>query len=250
MSKINISGIVKGIKVSTTYLTPIIEAVCNSIDSIGERKGGKIDIIVYRDGQKSLDDNDQSKVCGSIIGFDVVDNGVGFITANRDSFDTYLSGHKFKSGGKGFGRFMYLKYFSKVSIDSYYMEDGKSYHRSFDFGHKEEIIENEKNEPVCNDNFKCKTTLHLKSAIKDYNADKRLEVIARKLVERLLVFFVDKSKNMPVITLKECDGSNPYILNDFINKNETIQFVQEEDFYLSDKDRKKYKFTEIGRAHV
>ena len=46
MSKINISGIVKGIKASTTYLTPIIEAVCNSIDSIGERKGGKIDIIV------------------------------------------------------------------------------------------------------------------------------------------------------------------------------------------------------------
>ena len=243
MSKINISGIVKGIKASTTYLTPIIEAVCNSIDSIGERKGGKIDIIAYRDGQKSLEDDDLSKVCGSIIGFDVVDNGVGFITANRDSFDTYLSGHKLKSGGKGFGRFMYLKYFNKVSIDSYYMEDGKFYHRSFDFGHKEEIIENEKNELLCGDNFECKTTLHLKSSIKDYNADKGLEVIARKLVERLLVFFVDKSKNMPVITLKECDGSNPYILNDFINKNETIQFVQEEDFYLSDKDRKKNKFT-------
>ena len=243
MSKINIFGIVKGIKASTTYLTPIIEAVCNSIDSIGERTGGKIDIVAYRDGQKSLDDNDQSKVCGSIIGFDVVDNGVGFITANRDSFDTYLSGHKLKSGGKGFGRFMYLKYFKKVSIDSYYIEDGKSFHRSFDFGHKEEIIENEKNELVISDNFECKTTLHLKSAIKDYNADKGLDVIARKLVERLLVFFVDKSKNMPVITLKECDGSNPYILNDFINKNETIQFVQEEDFHLSGKDRKRYKFT-------
>lgn len=243
MSKINISGIVKGIKASTTYLTPIIEAVCNSIDSIGEQKGGKIDIIAYRDGQRSLNDDDESKVCGSIIGFDVVDNGVGFITANRDSFDTYLSGHKFKSGGKGFGRFMYLKYFNKVSVDSYYMEDGKSYHRSFDFGHKEEIIENEKNELVRGDNFECKTTLHLKSAIKDYNADKGLEVIARKLVERLLVFFVDKSKNMPVITLKECDGSNPYILNDFINKNETIQFVQEEDFHLSGKDRKRFKFT-------
>ena len=32
------------------------------------------------------------------------------------SFDTYLSGHKYESGGKGFGRFMYLKYFKKVSI--------------------------------------------------------------------------------------------------------------------------------------
>lgn len=29
MSKLNTLGIVKGIKASTTYLTPIIEAVCN-----------------------------------------------------------------------------------------------------------------------------------------------------------------------------------------------------------------------------
>lgn len=38
MSKLNILGIVRGIKAQTTYLTPIIEAVCNSIDSIGKRK--------------------------------------------------------------------------------------------------------------------------------------------------------------------------------------------------------------------
>lgn len=41
MSKLNILGIVKGIKAQTTYLTPIIEAVCNSIDSIGKRKMGQ-----------------------------------------------------------------------------------------------------------------------------------------------------------------------------------------------------------------
>ena len=29
MSKLNILGIVKGIKAQTTYLTPIIEAVCS-----------------------------------------------------------------------------------------------------------------------------------------------------------------------------------------------------------------------------
>lgn len=32
-------------------------------------------------------------------------------------------------------------------------------------------------------------------------------------------------------------------MNDFIIKNETIQFVREEDFHLSGKDRKRYKFT-------
>lgn len=114
MSKLNILGIVRGIKAQTTYLTPIIEAVCNSIDSIGNLSNGTIDIMAIRDGQKSYEGN--TSVSGSIIGFDIIDNGVGFTEANRDSFDTYLSGHKYESGGKGFGRFMYLKYFKKSQL--------------------------------------------------------------------------------------------------------------------------------------
>lgn len=176
MSKLNILGIVKGIKAQTTYLTPIIETVCNSIDSIGNRPNGSIDIIAIRDGQKSFNDKEDS-ACGSIIGFDVIDNGVCFTETNRDSFDTYLSGHKYESGGKGFGRFMYLKYFQKVSVDSYYKIGEECWHRTFDFGHNEEIIENEKNELCKNIDIVCKTTLHLKSAVKDYKADKGLEVM-------------------------------------------------------------------------
>lgn len=50
---------------------------------------------------------------------------------------------------------------------------------------------------------------------------------------------------MPIITLKECDGSNPIILNDFVGKNNTIQFVQEESFELEDKRHAKQQFTVI-----
>lgn len=47
MSKINIDRIVKDIKSRTTYLTPIIEAVCNSVDAIGNnRTDGYVKIIV------------------------------------------------------------------------------------------------------------------------------------------------------------------------------------------------------------
>lgn len=187
---------------------------------------------------RANNDKDDS-ACGSIIGFDVIDNGVGFTDANRDSFDTYLSGHKYETGGKGFGRFMYLKYFHKVSIDSYYCSENQYWHRTFDFGHNEEIIENETNDLCQEENVSCKTILHLKSAVKGYNADKRLDVIARKLVERLLVFFVDKTESMPTITLKENDGTNPIVLNDFVNKNNTIQFVQEKSFELQDKKHTK-----------
>ena len=49
MSKINIEGIVRDIKGRTTYLTPLIEAICNSIDAIGGKSDGLIEIVVKRD---------------------------------------------------------------------------------------------------------------------------------------------------------------------------------------------------------
>jgi hypothetical protein len=116
MSKINIEGIVRDIKGRTTYLTPLIEAICNSIDAIGGKSDGLIEIVVKRDNQKSTDDVDKNRGIGSIISIDVKDNGKGFDENNRESFDTYKSGYKYHIGGKGFGRFMYLKYFNKVTI--------------------------------------------------------------------------------------------------------------------------------------
>ena len=55
-------------------------------------------------------------------------------------------------------------------------------------------------------------------------------------------FFVDTTPNMPIITLKESDGSNPIVLNDFVGKNNTIQFVQEECFELEDRKHAKQQF--------
>ena len=49
MSKINIAAIVRDITTRTTYLTPLVEAVCNSIDAIGDSPNGNIDIIVKRE---------------------------------------------------------------------------------------------------------------------------------------------------------------------------------------------------------
>ena len=46
MSKINIAGIVRDIKGRTTYLTTLIEAICNSIDAIGGKSDGLIEIVV------------------------------------------------------------------------------------------------------------------------------------------------------------------------------------------------------------
>lgn len=238
MSKINIDRIVKDIKSKTISLTPVIEAVCNSIDAIGpERTDGIIDIIVKRSGQKSLE-LDSTHTLSDIMAIDIIDNGIGFTEENKDSFDTYRSGFKMSKGGKGFGRFMYLKYFNHVSIESIFYEEDKYKQRSFTFGHADEIIENEKIIDIESDSsIHTGTTLHL-SSIKSFDLDKGLEVIARKLVERLLVFFVTGGIYTPKITIKEEDGSNAIILNDYIGDKSDIQQIgNEEKFSLKGREK-------------
>ncbi len=226
MSKINIDRIVSDIKTRSTSLTPIIEAVCNAMDAIApNRADGKIDIIVKRDKQQVIEAGGL-KVLGDITDIDVIDNGEGFTAENRESFDTYRSGHKINKGGKGFGRFMYLKYFRNVSIESIYLEDGVFWERTFKFGHKDEIIENEQIKRLDNYRDGTKTIVHL-SSIKEQDLDKGLEVIARKLVERLLVFFATGNQNTPIITILEEDGSNPIILNNYIGPKSDIYQVGE-----------------------
>lgn len=241
MSKINITGIVRDIKGRTTYLTPLIEAICNSIDAIGGKSGGLIEIVVKRDNQKSTTDAENNKGIGSIIAIDVIDNGKGFDNENRDSFDTYKSGYKYHIGGKGFGRFMYLKYFNCVSIESIYREGDDLKERSFTFGHGSEIIENEK---VCECNItdaKTGTILHLSSVKQNSIPDKGLDVIARKLVEKLLVFFADK--NLPQIVLKEADESSQIVLNNYIRNGGDIELIDEQHLSLkSHTSGKKHDF--------
>ena len=226
MSKINIEGIVRDINGKTTYITPLVEAICNSIDAIGEKKNGTIDIVLKRDNQLSIGDIDKTRGVGSIVSIDIIDNGKGFDKENRESFDTYKSGYKYKIGGKGFGRFMYLKYFNSVSIESIYKEGNVYRKRSFTFGHNSEIIENE-NDTVCeNQKGSTGTILHLSAIKKNANLDKGLDVIARKLVEKILVFFGDK--NLPIITLRENDDSNKIVLNHYVNSGGDIELILED----------------------
>jgi len=227
MSKINIDRIVKDIKTRSTILTPIIEAVCNSIDAINpNRTDGMIDIVIKRSGQLSLD-LESSKTQSDIIAIDIIDNGEGFTDSNRESFDTFRSGLKSQKGGKGFGRFMYLKYFNNVTVESIYKYENEYLKRNFTFGHSDEIIENEIIERIeSNNNVKTGTILHL-SSIKSHDIDKGIDVIARKLVERLLVFFATGDEHMPRICIKEEDNSNIIVLNDYVGNNSDIVQVGE-----------------------
>lgn len=221
MSKINIDRIVSDIRTRTTYITPLVEAVCNSMDAIGSKPDGKIDIIIKR---AEILPEMGANALGDIIGIDVVDNGIGFTDENRESFDTFRSDMKVKQGGKGFGRFMYLKYFYSVSIESLYDDNGTLRFRNFTFGRGNDIIENEK-VGFADRAAKTGTTVHLADVKSGAIQDKGLEVIARKLLERILVFFVDPKHPAPIIRIAEEDNSDAIILNDYIGHDKDIVFI-------------------------
>jgi hypothetical protein len=96
----------------TNVLYPLFEAVVNSIhsiDSLSESDtassyDGEISIKVIRSSQASAFDDVKTE----IIGFEIVDNGVGFNKINYESFQTLDSEHKIALGCRGVGRLLWL----------------------------------------------------------------------------------------------------------------------------------------------
>lgn len=220
MSKINIQGIIDNITSKTNVYTSIIEAIVNSIEAIDEAKNdrGKITISVVRDNTLDFDGSQPT-----IQSIEVMDNGIGFTQENRDSFDTFYGDQKKKVGGKGFGRFMFLKYFKDVKVDSIYKNGDGYYQRRFTFGKGFDIVINETNIKV--DLSHPQTIVFLNNVKDDKLLDKGLETIARKLLEKLLTFFVDDNYKCPLIILKEKDESGQIILNDYLNQKNEIQRI-------------------------
>lgn len=99
-------------------LLPVFEAVMNAFHAIQERDGGERRIIVNVHPLPSLKLDDVER----IDGFTILDDGVGFTDENMDSFNTAYSEYKYARGGKGVGRFLWLKAFAKVEVDSVFSD--------------------------------------------------------------------------------------------------------------------------------
>jgi hypothetical protein len=109
------------------FLLPIFEAISNAMHGVEEHFG------------------DQAQALGAIqvrfkqwtnpnkIVISVSDNGVGLTDDNYTSFKTPFSGHKLKQKGRGFGRFIAFKVFSRIVYHSRYAFFGKENLRSFRF---------------------------------------------------------------------------------------------------------------------
>jgi hypothetical protein len=172
-------------------LLPIFEAVVNAFQAIEEPGTGpgphEIQVVAERQG--NLDEGKP----GPIESFVVTDTGVGFTDANYDSFDTVDSLYKAPRGGKGLGRFLWLKAFDRVDIDSHYRVGGSSLlRRNFTFVASDEdrpckVAPSDRSTPL--------TTVRLIAYRQPYRGEcpRSLEIVAQRMIGHFLPFFLDPS---------------------------------------------------------
>lgn len=191
--KIDVIGRIKNVNLPfSKSLFPLFEAVVNSINTIEEvdNRNGEISIMIERDkSQEILDNSDYEQY--PIKSFKIADNGIGFDENNYNAFLTADTTYKAEKGAKGVGRFVWLKAFKKVSIESNYSQDSKYYKRKFNFVLSENGIE--KHELNETDNANNLTIVNLIGFKEKYQTScpKATNAICKRLIEHTLVYFLN-----------------------------------------------------------
>ena len=198
-------------------LIPLFEAVVNSIYAIEERQRieefyGVIDVHIIREPQEVIDGI--SRNINDITGFEIVDNGIGFDDNNMKSFLQSDSTYRADKGGKGIGRFSWLKAFNGALIESNFKDaDGCWVRRDFPFDLNcgeinDSLVESDENRYLT------------KITLKDYRSDyqhyvpKNADVIANHLMQHCLIYLM--SSKCPQISVID---EERICINDIFEKN-------------------------------
>ncbi len=196
-------------------LLPLFEAVMNSFQAIKEANfpaniPGRITIEVKRGGgQLDLD-------VSPISGFRITDNGIGLDERNWESFNTAFSAHKLTRGGKGLGRFTWLKAFGHAKIESTF-KDNKGFHtRSFTFD--ENYDDGDKRGlPKPAKQSHSGTIIELVELKRLYidQCPRTTELFIQKLIEHFILIFLEK--DCPKVTVG--DLGQRHDINDIFEKD-------------------------------
>lgn len=217
---INLEGRIKNFSLPKNQpLLPLFEAIVNAIHSIEDRmmfdnhfSRGKISIEVIRDDEITIPG--MPECIQPISGFVIKDNGIGFNDENLTSFMESDSTYKASKGGKGVGRFSWLKAFKKAVIKSVYRDNNHFVRRQFEFSNKNTEIDDALVD--CNDVFNNSTSVTLQSYLPEYrkHVPKQGHTIAIKIIEHCLVYFL--SDSCPRIFL--LDTNEDLCLNDIFEQ--------------------------------
>jgi hypothetical protein len=196
----------------TKALVPLFEAVVNSFQAIEDvgngasRRPHRVEITANRDAPIA-------GIVSRIDGFTVTDDGIGFTDENLDAFFTAETRYKAKRGGKGLGRFSWLKLFLYAQVESHFRQDGKMWMRSFKFRAQEEppapLTESIEPEP--------KTSITLFGMMTPWkeNCPRSLETIGHRLIEHCLPFFLDPK--CPAVIIR--DDADHIDLNEYFKEH-------------------------------
>lgn len=205
----------------SNVLFPVFEAVVNSIHSIDERikkdetfsiSDSFINITLIRSSQLTTD----TSFIPEIVGFEIIDNGIGFNNDNYNSFQTLDSEYKIDKGCRGVGRLLWLKVFKKASVVSTFIENSQTNTRSFDFDINNDIDNENITENV---NSPIETSIKLLSITKEYekHLPKTAQTIGFELLEHCLWYFLR-------------NGGTPDIY--ILDSNEKISLLNEFESYM------------------
>ena len=219
---VNVAGQVSQIKLSTSKsLWPLFETVINSIQSLEDSDvpNKKISIDALRLNYNQLRESNPGDIVEEPAHFDsfvVTDNGNGFNTENYGSFMEAYSQFKVKKGCKGIGRFLWLKAFNSVSINSTYFEKTQWHNRSFDFS-LSGITPEQNDRLVTPETTAQQTIVRLNDFMNPYrdSVPYSLESLAKKLIEHCLPYFITGS--CPQIVLRDSLGES-LDLNNYYEK--------------------------------
>lgn len=240
MLSTSLKGLLDNIGRISPY-TPLYEAIMNSIHSIEESKrtDGKITIKTIRESQSTM-----TEIGLPLIkGFIVEDNGIGFTPENFESFQTAYTQKKIELGGKGVGRFMFLKVFTNVKVDSVYEVKGEKKRIKFDFNIDEDGISEPKISNVDIDT-PITTVISLLDRQDNRIFDKQIETIARLIIEHFLLYFDLQDKYFPKnIVIEDEFSDHPIELNDYFGKTDDIVLDDNTEFECLAADKKSEKFT-------
>lgn len=219
---VNVAGQVGQIKLSLAKaLWPLFETVINSIQSLEDSNvpEKKIVIDALRSEHIQLRTDRQGNMIEESAHFEaftVTDNGNGFNTENYTSFLEAYSQLKVKKGCKGIGRFLWLKAFDKVTVNSTYFENDCWNLRVFDFSLSGVIPE--QNDKILEiENGIHKTIVSLEGFRNPYrdSVAYSLESLAKKLIEHCLPYFI--TGMCPQIILQDNRGES-FNLNNYFEK--------------------------------
>lgn len=176
----------------------VLEAVANSIQSC-RHVDGNHNITVRLLSFNTTIDGKESTI---IDGFQITDDGEGFVDANYSSFKTIGSRlKKLEFGCKGIGRLTWLKVFSNVKVESIYKVNDGFFRREFTFTLKDKGVKGGDNPIKLEKETVPKTVITVEGCLSDYKDDIQVSVksLTSKIADYCISFYLDKKKNVPTI---------------------------------------------------